>query len=414
MSTNNTQNKTHADFKTVEEYRQFVEERMALLKNKDVRRDVMQSILNGKKYPNPNGVLNSWMEQACGVQTHFTNEPKSTLDIEVMKDVLSAVPSIEVLAKGLGNYIFGGKNPDEYISPKHDMKVKNLLLPETPKSEKVPFFLSPQKLEEITTNPIIPICRKEDYLVMLGKDSKTNEAVTFLMGVPQDNAYGYGYADSELSMYLYVGGIQPKYMGRTSYKPTSKNSDAHAQMHIENGKLCQNEDKSLIDTFDTKVVHYHSYLSDKSGHLGTVITNPRHYTALIKDGDNDYLPEDTATCQEALQTMMNKFNVLTPKCEKVSDTAPLPQDLTGGALVSLGILEYNDQDIDDIPLTAEFYDLILTHYQSYIKTGEQTKEPYSSQILEAIYPSEQAEPQGQQIVNAFKEQYSTQQEDICQ
>ena len=375
---------TQANFKTVEEYRAFVDNRLSMLKDKNVRRDVFQSTISGKKVPNPNGILNKWLEQACGIRTHFTNEPKSNLDIETMTDAYANAESIEVLAKGLTSFVFGSNNPDDYLSPKSDMNVGKIILPETPKSEKAPFFLSPQKLKEITTNPIVPICRKDDYLVLLGKDTKTNEAITFLMGVPPQNAFANEYAGSELSMYLYVGGVQPKYMGRTSYKPSSKEEDAHAQLHIENRKLCQNSDKELIDTFHTNVVHYHSYLSDESGHLGTIITNPRHYTALIKEGDNDYLNKEDATCQDAILHMTQKFNVLTPNLEKTTDVSPLPDDLTEGALVSLGVID-KYEDVSDIPLNTEMYDMVLSNYQKFIKTGERDFDP---EIIDVIYPPE--------------------------
>jgi len=363
-------NLSQSNFSTVEEYRDFVNSQMASLKNKDTRREVMQSILGKGKYPNPDNVLNKWMDQASGGDTHFSYEPKGSIDFETMQNALSTASTIEILAKGLSSYVFGGADPSEYISPKNDMKVKNVILPETPKSEKAPFYLSSQKLTEITTNPIIPICRKEDYLVMLGKDTATDKAVVFLAGLPEKNAENNLFADTEMAMFLYVGGIQPKFLGRTSYKPTTTAADCHKQMHIEFGQLSREEDGSLcMDEFHTQVVHYHSYIQDDKGHLPTIITNPLHYTALIRAQDNDYLPAETATCQQAFVDMLGRFNVLTQELPQWSDSFALDYNLQQGALVSLGIMKDTD-DFSNVELTSQLYDLILPHYQNFVKTGE--------------------------------------------
>lgn len=410
---------SQSNFNTVEEYRSFVQQRLSSLKDDNTRRDVLHAIQKGQRFPNPNGILNKWMEQACGGDTHLTYEPHKNLDFETMQDALANAWSLEILAKGLSNYVFGGNNPNEYLSPKPDMKVKNIVLPDVPKSEKAPFFLTTEKLKEITTNPIIPMCRKDDYLVMLGKDTATNEAVVFLTGMPDKDAHNTMYRDTEMPLLLYVGGIQPKFLGRTSYNPTSVNDDCHKQMHIENGKISRDKDGNLnMDRFESKVLHYHSYLQEDDGHLPTMITNPLHYTALVREQDNDYLPAETATCQQALLHMFNKFNVLTQDLEQWSDEYALDFNLQNGALVALGIMDC-DADFSKVELNAQLYDLVLPYYQNFVKTGEKDYDVRTLYLLgpenaelaeeelgprESVLPSNSAS--SQQIVNTIKENYS--------
>lgn len=419
MSKKQLDNLSQANFNTVEEYRSFVQSRLSSLKDDNTRRDVMHAIQNGQKFPNPNGILNKWMEQACGGDTHLTYEPHKNLDFEAMQDALSNKNAIEFLAKGLSNYVFGGSNPNDYISPKHDMKVENIVLPDVPKSEKAPFLLTTQKLKEITTNPIIPLCRKDDYLVMLGKDTATDEAVVFLTGMPSEDAHKTMYRDTEMPFFLYVGGVQPKFLGRTSYSPTTTKDDCHRQMHIENGRISRDKDGALVmDKFESKVLHYHSYLQEDDGHLPTIITNPLHYTALVREQDNDYLPQETATCQQALLHMFSKFNVLTQDLEQWSDDYALDFNLQNGALVALGIMD-SDADFSKVELNAQLYDLVLPYYQNFVKTGEKDYDVRTLYLLgpenaelaeeelgprESVLPSNDAS--GQQIIDTIKQTHN--------
>lgn len=397
---------------TPSEYSKYTEDKIAELKglSKHEVSKFIADTFGGRIKNNPNDVIGKWFDQARGIQRHFSNIPQNAIDIQTTQDALATLGPIQTLSQAVSNYVFGGKNIDDYLCAHPNTRVGDIKLPDS-RDENIPTYLSPEKQKEMTSNPIIPICRKDNSLILLGKDAKTQGSLVYVMGLPDEQGFVKGYQNSEMPLYVYVGGVQPKYMGRVSYKPDLSQGGAHEQASIVNGKLVFDKDGNLqTETVHTENVHFHSYLSDESGNIGTTLINPRHYTSPIKKEDNDYLPKNEVTCQNAMLSMLNKFNVLTPQLHADAsvtsedrDLLPLSEDLTSGAAYSLGFTD--PEDVDSIPLNTQFYDALLPYYQNFVETGERD---YGEEIVEIMLaePSPEIKPTDVKIV--------AQSDDVCQ
>lgn len=350
---------------TVAGQHELFSKRIEFLKNLDSQQAawVLPKIVDPKSHL-PSELGKAYLKQAWQGKTQFSSTPSSKAAIELQQQAMDFAHVLAGIADFTSSFVFGSDNKHDYLGVPEGYLLGDLHFPTNEKrAENVVVNLPEQDLKTLIKNPLIPLTQVDGKLVLLGKDSVSDKPLIFSLGLPNMACQSNGYENAELPLFLHVGGLEAKQMGRISYKPTTSN---HEQMQIdEKGRIVTDKKGNVcLTTFTTEHVHFHPYTE-------TTTTNPRHYTSMIEKDGNDYLPEN-ASCQDAIINLMDKFKVLHPQLDQSSDKQPLDYSLVCGALETLG-LSLNEEDLSYLPITTELYDSLKQNYQAVLQ-GQKTQD----------------------------------------
>ena len=367
---------------TVAGQHELFSKRIEFLKNLDSKEAawVLPKIVDPKSHL-PSELGKAYIKQAWQGKTQFSSTPSSKAAIELQQQAMDFANVLGGIADFTSSFVFGSDNKHDYLGVPDGYLLGDLHFPANEKrAENVVVNLPEQDLKTLTKNPLVPLTQIDGKLVLLGKDSVSDKPLIFSLGLPDMSCQSNGYKNAELPLFLHVGGLEAKQMGRISYKPTTSD---HEQMQIdEKGKIVTDKKGNVcLTTFKTEHVHFHPYTE-------TTTTNPRHYTSMIGENGNDYLPEE-ASCQDAIIDLMDKFNVLHPQLPQTTDKQFLDPNLVCGAIETLG-LSLDSDDLSYLPITTELYDALSQSYQAVLqgqklpKECEAVIEEISDQILNQV------------------------------
>lgn len=317
----------------------------------------------------------------------ITRIPTTVDETKIAQYLLYNNHLVERINSFVNTCIFGSTNLNDYIGLPNNFRVKHISpVKNTKRAEKTVIDIPQERLALLFKNPLIPLLRKDNSLMLLGKDSVTGKALLFQLTLPEPDAHKNGFQNADVALYLMVGGTNAKQICRMSYKP-DKNS-VHEDIEISsNGTIKVDPKSHLPITHDvvTNVVHMHMYGNYIEN--GNTI-NPTHYSAAIPKGYNDYLKPDY-TFQKTLINFMSRFNIanisyLNPN--QNHNNYPLnPQ-------IMQGILDrdnFNFEDFENLNL-SQTYDTLLENVkeiQELIKTKKESAENIgiNNKVYDLIY-----------------------------
>lgn len=338
----------------------LISSRIAFLKNYNcyVMASRIFPTIMGKDSKMNHEVFESYLARAWNEKRRFTSEPSTKLETDFMQTVYNNRPYLKQVADFTQSFVFGSNNIHDYLAVPEGYKLGSLKYPEKDtRAENVVVNLEKQDLESITSSKIIPLAQYNGRLVLIGKDAQANAPVLFSLTLPDQNAFATEYEGVEMPFMLHVNGLEPKQMGRISYKPSTKPEDLHQQMKVdENGIIQRGKDGVAIkETLLTTSAHFHAYTD-------TTLVHPRHYSCVIEPQNNNYLGKNP-TCQGAIIDLFERFNVAYDKTMvRTTDQEPLPTELTCGAISTLG-LNLSDEELADLPITIELYESLAREYE---------------------------------------------------
>ena len=347
----------------IEEYGEVVNKRIEYLKKFPVSEYRNQVFKDFPFSKSDYELFQSYLKQAWKNITVFTNTPQTKDKTDKFINVLEFKPELIKLAQFTSMLIYGKENLLDFVGVKNGFCMGHLKIPEEPKiQEKVVTYFSQEELQsQLLKNPLIPVAQKQGHLILMGKEDKSNSPLLFSLTLP---TRGNLHNNTDITLMLHVGGLQPKLLSRISYKPTGEG--LHQQVSFsKDGKVeVNNQGIAKLETIETRCVHLHDYVGDM-GNENTAIFNPRHYTSRIVD--NDYLQQ--YSLDSAIEDLMDRYNIVHVPAQNKDDRIGVDQNLISGILNICNATSANEELLDYLPVTVDTYETLRCLYEGYIKTG---------------------------------------------